>query len=172
MTIYIHGDERDVKICSIGLRDMVYTIGQFWICIWVRRWGQYSICMRVVSSTQCETFFCTAFNLKSITVVDGIRVKSEINNLSHVALVNEISSGHNTYFIHKWFWPDWIDEGILLPHSLPMSVESSSKPSRISRLSDPNNPHAECLYPNLSISSISMLKKFNKITVPTGCEMV
>ena len=128
--------------------------------------------MRVVSSTQCETFFCTVFNLKSITVVDGIRVKSEINNLSHVALVNEISSRHFTYFIHRWFWLDTIEEGILLPHSFSRSVESSSRPSRISRLSDSINPHVGCLPPNLSLSSISMLKKFNKITVPTGCEMV
>ena len=35
LTIYIHGDEGDVDICSVGLRNEVYTACQFWIGIWV-----------------------------------------------------------------------------------------------------------------------------------------
>ena len=35
LAIYIQGEEGDVDICSIGLRDEIDTVYQFWVLIWV-----------------------------------------------------------------------------------------------------------------------------------------
>ena len=39
IAIYIQWDNGDVDICSVGLRDEVYTVCQFWVLIWEWRRG-------------------------------------------------------------------------------------------------------------------------------------
>ena len=86
LAIYIHGEEGDVDIASIGLRDEVDTASQFWIGIWVWGRGQNPTGIWVGSSTCCEQLQGTVLNLKSWSISIRVWVESEINLMKGVYL--------------------------------------------------------------------------------------
>ena len=79
LAIYIHIDEQDVDIGSIGLRYEVDTVCQFWVGIWVWRRGQSTTEIWEASSTCSEHLQGIVLNLKSFFICPVIRVESEMN---------------------------------------------------------------------------------------------
>ena len=78
LAVYIHWEEGYVEIGSIGLRYEVDTVCQICVQIWVRRWGEDSTFIWIVSPTICELLEGFVHNVKSCSIVPWIRVETEI----------------------------------------------------------------------------------------------
>ena len=132
LAIYIHGEEGDVDIGSIGLRDEVDTVCRVWVGIWVWGWGEDSTCIWVVSTTCCEVLKGIVLNMKSSCIVCTARVESENEITFYLSFLYELVKDLS-YIIHRWLLLDWIEAGMSLPHSLSRRGESAEEPSLISR---------------------------------------
>ena len=87
---------------------------------------QNSIC------SWCLCIDCWVFNLKPCLVcLFATRVESERFYLFDFSI--HIIIWNYTHFTLRWFWLDCIGAGMLLPHSLSRTVDSSDGPSLISR---------------------------------------